>query len=382
MHKFTFTIGFISGLCGFAYTLPILSAPLFHQQAAASQSPAVSRELTNEDVLSMVRAGLSPEVVLAKISSSPCKFDTSPGALGNLKKAGAPDAVILAMVKAPGQTSGATALSPAATQPLVKSGQEDDCNFHPIQSKCRRFAAQFLQDGFAKSSSDVRVAVTGDDATTIVFTSQALFKDKRKRVAFRGQWMGTDLEKNLCTFGFRLMVLSGSDQRTSNEDEYEVSCPKMPEPLVTPSATPEATAQQVPTDAGTGRIRGILTFFFNDNYGNRPDTGSGVWLIRGNVEIPSTSFFLGLSDAVVVDKAHYSSVAHTVADGNGSFDLVDVPVGDYTLVIQSNHTKGAHGLGKAAVTMRDIGGRVIVFPARLGAGQTVDKSWDFGISSF
>jgi hypothetical protein len=90
MRKFTFTIGFVLGLCGFPYALLNLAAPPFHQQATASQSPARSKELSNEDVLSMLRAGLSPEVVVAKISSSPCKFDTSPGALGDLKKAGAP----------------------------------------------------------------------------------------------------------------------------------------------------------------------------------------------------------------------------------------------------------------------------------------------------
>jgi hypothetical protein len=231
MHKFTFTIGFILGLCGFPRTLPTPSAPHFHPQATASQSSAVSRELTNEDVLSMVRAGLSPEVIVAKIGSSPCKFDTSPGALGDLKKAGTPDAVILAMVRAPAQTSGAAALSSAATQQPVKSAQQDDCNLHPIQSKCRRIVAQYMQDEFAKSSSDVRVTVIGDDATTIAFSSQALFKDNKNRVAFRNQSMGSDFEKNLCTFGFRLVVLSGSDQPTSNKDEYDVSCPEMPGPL-------------------------------------------------------------------------------------------------------------------------------------------------------
>jgi hypothetical protein len=57
MHKFTFMIGFMLGLCGFPHTLPTPSAPPFHPQATASQSSAVSRGLTNEDVLSMVRSG-------------------------------------------------------------------------------------------------------------------------------------------------------------------------------------------------------------------------------------------------------------------------------------------------------------------------------------
>jgi hypothetical protein len=42
------------------------------------------------------------------------------------------------------------------------------------------------------------------------------------------------------------MVLSGSDQLTSNEDEYDVSCPEILEPPAKTTITPEATAQ-VPT---------------------------------------------------------------------------------------------------------------------------------------
>lgn len=60
------------------------------------KSPAT---LTNKDVSAMIAAGLSPEVVIAKIHSSPCAFDTSPKALEYLKQSGVPNPVILAMVK-------------------------------------------------------------------------------------------------------------------------------------------------------------------------------------------------------------------------------------------------------------------------------------------
>jgi hypothetical protein len=78
-----------------------------------------------------------------------------------------------------------------------------------------------------------------------------------------------------------------------------------------------------------GRAKGTLTFYFNANYGTRPDTGSGVWLVKGRVEIPSRSFFLGLEDVVVIDKARFQHVLHTIADGNGNFNLGEVPAGDY-----------------------------------------------------
>lgn len=57
--------------------------------------------LTNAAVVSMLKSGLSAEIVVAKIQSSTCNFDTSPTSLKNLKDSGVPDEVVLAMVKAP-----------------------------------------------------------------------------------------------------------------------------------------------------------------------------------------------------------------------------------------------------------------------------------------
>jgi hypothetical protein len=67
-----------------------------------TQAPRASTELlTNADVLDMLHAGLSQEIVIAKIGASTCKFDTSPAALKGLKAMNVSDAVILAMVQAP-----------------------------------------------------------------------------------------------------------------------------------------------------------------------------------------------------------------------------------------------------------------------------------------
>jgi hypothetical protein len=77
----------------FFITCSVIVSPLFAQNADGP--------LTNAAVLSMVKSGLSPEIVVAKIQSSTCDFDTSPTSLKNLKTWGVPDAVVLAMVKAP-----------------------------------------------------------------------------------------------------------------------------------------------------------------------------------------------------------------------------------------------------------------------------------------
>lgn len=59
------------------------------------------KPLTNANVLDMLNDDLSQEIVIDKIASSACEFDTSPAALKALKATNVPDAVILAMVQAP-----------------------------------------------------------------------------------------------------------------------------------------------------------------------------------------------------------------------------------------------------------------------------------------
>jgi hypothetical protein len=69
----------------------------------AGQQPSIGREsrppLTNEDVVRMTRAQLSPAIILATIDASDAAFDVSPDGLIALKEAGVPDAIIRAMVE-------------------------------------------------------------------------------------------------------------------------------------------------------------------------------------------------------------------------------------------------------------------------------------------
>jgi hypothetical protein len=57
--------------------------------------------LTNNDVVMMVKAKLPAALILEKINSSSCNFDTFPSVLTELKYKGVPDEVLMAMVKAP-----------------------------------------------------------------------------------------------------------------------------------------------------------------------------------------------------------------------------------------------------------------------------------------
>ncbi len=69
-------------------------------QAAQNSQSTASVPLTNKDILLMLKAGLTTEIVIAKIKSSDCSFDTDPDTLAGLKKSKIPDGIILAMVQA------------------------------------------------------------------------------------------------------------------------------------------------------------------------------------------------------------------------------------------------------------------------------------------
>jgi len=71
--------------------------------------------LSNKNIISMHATRLSPDVIIAKIKSSPTRFDTSAEGLQKLKRAGIPDNVILAMVQA--STADANTAAPVADPP-------------------------------------------------------------------------------------------------------------------------------------------------------------------------------------------------------------------------------------------------------------------------
>ncbi|HKV92352.1 MAG TPA: hypothetical protein VJW20_07370 [Candidatus Angelobacter sp.] len=80
--------------------IPALFICLFSVVGIGQQQPH-SAPLMNSDVLDLVKANISADVIVAKIKSSDCRFDTSPGTLKGLKDAGVPDNVVLAMIEAP-----------------------------------------------------------------------------------------------------------------------------------------------------------------------------------------------------------------------------------------------------------------------------------------
>src|SRR5689334_1100780 len=70
--------------------------------------------LTNADVVTMVRAKLPAALIIEKINTSSCTFDTFPSVLAELKYKGVPDDILMAMVQAPHGGRGAMTKRPTA----------------------------------------------------------------------------------------------------------------------------------------------------------------------------------------------------------------------------------------------------------------------------
>jgi hypothetical protein len=74
---------------------------LFTSMSCLAAGQQTSRApFTNADVIQMMKSGLGKHTIVLLIQQSPCHFDTSPQALIRMKKAGASDEVINAMVTA------------------------------------------------------------------------------------------------------------------------------------------------------------------------------------------------------------------------------------------------------------------------------------------
>jgi hypothetical protein len=109
-------------------TLATLSTvrPVLHASPLNQNQQA---ELTNKDVLDMIKAGLSTEIIVTKIRTSPSKFDTSSATLAELKAANVPDAVILAMVEGPATATSPSGLTKVA-EITVPDGTEIEIQLH------------------------------------------------------------------------------------------------------------------------------------------------------------------------------------------------------------------------------------------------------------
>jgi hypothetical protein len=145
---------------------------------------------------------------------------------------------------------------------------------------------------------------------------------------------------------------------------------------------------------GKAEVKGVVTFLFNDNIGNKPDVGATVFLLEEDDELQKAyraykdfRFQQTLAmikgewksneprpkeDSVFNDLLRKSirleSLQETVADGDGNFSFKVNP-GEYIVVVRSANRK--------AITSSEILGKVSCDWVSVGWGETKDQSINF-----
>lgn len=140
-------------------------------------------------------------------------------------------------------------------------------------------------------------------------------------------------------------------------------------------------------NAQVGKVHGVITYFFNDYQGDKPDLGAQVYAIDSakcpayNSDV-SFRYYLAsikktVDDSLDKQNAHnnneirFSNSAKTTrVDGAGNFEL-DLPVGTYYVLIKSK--------GRTGATMSDVLGITNVTKVKVKSGETVDVSHNFGM---
>jgi hypothetical protein len=158
-----------------ALCLGILALLILACSARSQDGPAMTKRLTNQDIISMVQLGLSDDVVIAKIRAmsvtgpDSVSFDTSTEGLRALKAANVPDSVIKVMINpAPLPTTVVTASTPITIDPNLPPPEvgvywKNGANFVLIQgqaltnAKVGGKAGSFFTDGLRNQHWDAYV---------------------------------------------------------------------------------------------------------------------------------------------------------------------------------------------------------------------------------
>ena len=171
--------------------------------ATGTKTFAQDETLTNDEIISLVKAGLSPSVVINKIRTSKSNFDLSTNSLIQLKQAGVSDDVVAAMLEA---KSGRTVASSTATVSGNASGDPND----PLAPHNYGIYLYEEKDG-VKKMTQLTPNVSAQNRTGGLFTSSMTYGIGKVKIKANLPGTTAKLQLNQAqpTFYFYLDVKSG-----------------------------------------------------------------------------------------------------------------------------------------------------------------------------
>jgi hypothetical protein len=135
--------------------------------------------LTNDSVVQMIKAGLPESVVIAKIRSTPTKFDLRTDSLVGLKKNGVSDKVIEAMMVpgSPAPAAQTASTAPTAAAPAAGALRDRDAIYQVLEGKYVELfpTSANLETNMAFFSSKSEIVLEGRKAKYRTSDKQPVF---------------------------------------------------------------------------------------------------------------------------------------------------------------------------------------------------------------
>ena len=186
------------------FLICLLAAAMFTISATTANA---QETMTNDEVISLARAGLNPSLIVGKIRTSKTNFNLSTDSLIALKKAGVSDDIVAAMLEAKsGRSVNAAAPTTNGSAPIGPLGDPND----PMAKHNYGIFLYEEKDGVKKMTA-LKANVSAQNRTGGMFTSSLTYgigKVKTKS-NLPGRNADLQLQSTSPTFYFYLDITSG-----------------------------------------------------------------------------------------------------------------------------------------------------------------------------
>ena len=167
-HRNALLAGFLTALAGLLFSQssppPQTTAPAAAPPKKAAKAAPVTPVLTNQDIIKLVKAKFSDDLIIQKIAHSKTRFDTSVDGLVALREAGVDDRLLAVIMNPASAAAAAPAARPTATPsanpppaPAPASTLPPKPSFGPDQTRPREVAATVTNSAKTPAARPVEV---------------------------------------------------------------------------------------------------------------------------------------------------------------------------------------------------------------------------------